>query len=194
MCNLYQITTTVEAMRTLFSAHGGDSPNLASQELFYPDRPAPVVVAEGGGRSLKRMLWGVPPPAGVARPVTNVRNLASPFWRGLLAAPAQRALVPVSAFCEWSEMADPTTGRKKQHWFALRDAPLFAFAGVWRSGEVPRFAFLTCAPNALVGAVHPKAMPVILAEDAADAWLAGEQAAGFQHPYRDALMQEILRD
>lgn len=24
------------------------------------------------------------------------------------------------------------------------------------------FAFLTCAPNAEVGAVHPKAMPVIL--------------------------------
>lgn len=194
MCNLYQITSNVEAMRTLFSARRGDSPNLAADELIYPNRPAPVVVAEGDGRALKLMLWGVPPPAGVARPITNVRNLASPFWRGLLAAPAQRALVPVSSFCEWSDGVDPVTGKKKQHWFALKDAPLFAFAGVWRPGEVPRFAFLTCAPNALVGAVHSKAMPVILAGEAADAWLAGDAAAAFQQAYPEAGMREILQD
>ena len=31
-----------------------------------------------------------------------------------------------------------------------------------RPGEHKLFAFLTCEPNAVVGEVHPKAMPVIL--------------------------------
>ena len=61
-------------------------------------------------------------------------------------------------------------------WFALaEDRPLAFFAGVcttWTStrkvaeGEVTAdlFGFLTTDANAEVGAVHPKAMPVILTE------------------------------
>jgi len=197
MCNLYRLSSPADAIRALFKATGADAPNLPEHARIFPDQAAPVVICEGSERRLVRMLWGVPPPAGVARPITNVRNLASPFWRGLLASPRQRALVPVSAFCEWSAAADPATGRKRQHWFAVREAPLFAFAGVWRSGAgdaPPRFAFLTCAPNALVGAVHPKAMPVILAGDAADRWLNGDPAAGFQQPFADDRMVELPHD
>jgi putative SOS response-associated peptidase YedK len=51
--------------------------------------------------------------------------------------------------------------------------PLALIAGVWthwtlvrrvKEGETTNdlFAFLTCAPNREVAAVHPKAMPVIL--------------------------------
>ena len=32
--------------------------------------------------------------------VTNVRNLASPFWRSMLVNPERRCLVPSSAFAE----------------------------------------------------------------------------------------------
>ena len=59
-------------------------------------------------------------------------------------------------------------------WFAL-DAtrPLACFAGIWtnwtsvrkvKEGETTNdlYAFLTTEPNAEVGAIHPKAMPVIL--------------------------------
>ena len=54
------------------------------------------------------------------------------------------------------------------------------FAGLWvpdwtsirklKDGETTDdlYAFLTCAPNAEVGAIHPKAMPVILTE--AEEW------------------------
>jgi putative SOS response-associated peptidase YedK len=59
-------------------------------------------------------------------------------------------------------------------WFALDDRrPLACFAGIWtnwtsvrkiKEGETTNdlYAFLTTDPNAEVGAIHPKAMPVIL--------------------------------
>ena len=62
--------------------------------------------------------------------------------------------------------------------FDLPAQEVFAFAGVWRpAGEVDRFAFLTTAPNELVGAIHPKAMPMILAPHEYTAWLTGDFAA-----------------
>lgn len=183
MCNLYRLTTTTEAIRDLFRAMEGDVPNLPEAIDIYPGHAAPVVVQEGGRRLLARMHWGLPPPPGGARAVTNVRNLESPFWRPLLGAP-HRALVPASAFAEWTERPEPATGRKRKVWFALRDQSLFAFAGLWRLAEtVPRFAFLTCPPNATVGAIHPKAMPVLLSGAAADAWLEGADARAFQTPF-----------
>lgn len=184
MCNLYRLTTTAQAIRDLFRAIEGEAPNLPPVAEHYPQRPAPVVVATHAGRALARMTWGVPPP-GATRPVTNVRNLASPFWRPLLAAP-HRCLVPASAFAEWSATPDPATGRKAKHWFALRSAPLFAFAGLFRQADGgPRFAILTCEPNPTVAAVHPRAMPVLLTGALADRWLAGADAVAFQQPWPD---------
>lgn len=190
MCNLYRLASSVDAIRRLFEATDADSPNLPATADFYPGRDAPVIIASGTGRrAIGSMRWGVPPPPGARAPVTNVRNLGSPFWRPML-GPESRVLVPVSQFCEWSAAADPATGRKKQHWFGLRKAPLFAFAGIWRAVDaVPHFAFLTCPPNAIVGAVHPKAMPVILDRTLGNGWLEGAPAAGFQHPWPDSDME-----
>ena len=65
-------------------------------------------------------------------------------------------------------------GRRRRHWFALDESrPLACFAGIWtnwtsvrkvKEGETTNdlYAFLTTKPNAEVGAIHPKAMPVIL--------------------------------
>ncbi len=185
MCNLYRLTTTTEAIRNLFRALEGEFPNLPPQSEHYPDRAAPVILATATGRALARMVWGIPPPPGVARPVTNIRNLSSPFWRPLLGG-AHRCLVPASAFAEWSAAPDPATGRKAKRWFALRSTPVFAFAGLWRtSADGPRFAFLTCQPNATVAAVHPRAMPVLLAGPSADQWLAGADARALQRPWPD---------
>ena len=170
MCNLYRMTSNTEAIARLFKVdtHGV---NLPAFPAIYPDREAPVVRQDAGGvRHLDVMRWGFPPPPGVARPVTNVRNLSSPFWHGALAC-----LVPVTAFSEWSAAPDPATGKKRIHWFGMADPAdvPFAFAGLWRSqpGEMSRMAFLTCAPNALVGAIHPKAMPVIVPHDRYADWL-----------------------
>jgi putative SOS response-associated peptidase YedK len=86
------------------------------------------------------------------------------------------------------------TGRKAKVWFGLHDAPLFAFAGIWRPGdERPYMAFLTCPPNATVGAVHPKAMPVMLRPEDYGRWLDSERvdACELARPFDDAEMLRI---
>ena len=194
MCNLYRMTSNAQAIAELFRAETGGR-NLPAMSEIYPDQAAPVVVAESAGRALEMMRWGWPPFGDIKRPITNVRNLASHLWSSALADPARRCLVPVTAFSEWSAAPDPQTGRKRKHWFDLPENPLFAFAGLWRPTEDgPRFAFLTCAPNTVVGRVHPKAMPVILrAGEACERWLSadGTGAAAMQVALEDALMREI---
>ncbi|OYW50426.1 MAG: DUF159 family protein [Novosphingobium sp. 28-62-57] len=195
MCNLYRMTSNVQAIAQMFGPVANAQLNLPAFHEIYPDAEAPVLIARAQQRRLGLMRWGWPPFGDIKRPVTNVRNLASPMWRSALEDPSRRCLVPVTQFSEWSATPDPATGRKRKHWFALNDQPLFAFAGLWRStAEGPRFAFLTCAPNATVGRIHPKAMPVILASaEAAHQWLTaeGDIAAQMQHPFPDALMHEI---
>ena len=200
MCNLYRMTTNADAMRQLFGPLETGGANIAVMDEIYPEALAPVIVtaAAGGLRRLETMRWGWPPFGEIKRPITNVRNLASPMWRSALADPARRCLVPATAFSEWSAAPDPATGKKRKHWFALADDSMFAFAGLWRpTADGPRFAFLTAAPNATVGAVHPKAMPVLLTPGAlADAWLAvdGPSAAAMQQPFPDAKMRELASE
>lgn len=174
MCNLYSMTSNAEAIRRLFAVTEGGFANLPPQGEIFPGQSAPVVRAEGAGRRLEMMAWGFPPPpAAGSRPVTNVRNLASPFWRTALSRPDRRCLVVADAFAEWE--GEP--GRKRKRWFVVDGGQPFAFAGLWRpTPEGPRMAFLTCEPNALVAPIHPKAMPVIL--DPADhgVWLGAPMA------------------
>ncbi len=173
MCNNYRLRgaaiAIAEAMGIPFEA----DIMLTPQDLF-PKRPALVVRQGTAGREAALVQWGFPPPAGVRGPVTNVRNLASPFWRHALATPARRCLIPASEFCEWEGEA----GAKRQRWFRLPSQPIFAFAGIWRplAGDMlgeggGAFAMLTCEPNALVAPIHPKAMPVILHEEDYTRWL-----------------------
>jgi putative SOS response-associated peptidase YedK len=166
MCNLYTMTASVDELRRVFGAFDGDRSNLPPFGDIYPGKPAPVLrSAEGGALKLEVIDWGFPGPAAAkGRPVTNVRNLASPFWRSAIDRPDRRCIVPVTRFCEWTAEPDPETKRKRKVWFGLHehDDPVFAFAGIWQPGEErPYMAFLTCEPNQLVGEVHPKAMPVM---------------------------------
>lgn len=198
MCNLYSMTATVDEMRRLFGAFDGDTSNLPARDEIYPGHQAPVLRRkEGGGLVLDSMTWGFPGPAAAgSRPVTNVRNLSSPFWRSALNSPARRCIVPVTRYCEWTQAPDPATGRKSKIWFGLADEeePLFAFAGLWRPGEdTPFMAFLTCEANATVGAVHPKAMPVMLGAREAHIWLDGstQDACALATPFADESMRRI---
>lgn len=195
MCNLYRITSNVEAMRRLFTVDPASSPNLPAFNEIYPDRDAPVIrTATVGAREFAVMRWGFPPPIAASRPLTNVRNLASSFWRTALSRPDRRCIVPVTAFSEWTAEPDPATGRKRKVWFDLPAQEVFGFAGLWRpAGEVDRFAFLTTEPNELVGRIHPKAKPMILAPDEYDAWLTGDFAAvcAMSDPYPDNEMRII---
>ena len=90
MCNLYRMTANVDEMRRLFGPFDGDRDNLPLFDEIYPNYRAPVLRRNGsGGLKLEMMTWGFPgPQASGGRPVTNVRNLTSPFWRSALKDPA----------------------------------------------------------------------------------------------------------
>ena len=70
MCNLYSMTTNVEAIRRLFQvdASNDKSGNLPAMPGFYPDYAAPIVRNGDGGRELTMALRHVLLARGVAGP------------------------------------------------------------------------------------------------------------------------------
>lgn len=209
MCNLYSMTRPQDEARHLFHVHTDHTGNLRSLPAVFPDYEAPVVRNAKAGREMLMMRWGIPGPKQYGEhPVTNVRNVKSAHWRPWL-KPEHRCLVPVTSFSEYAD----TKPKKTPVWFALSDdRPLFAFAGIWRPWTGVRgtkrenpdrveeehllFSFLTTEANGVVGPVHQKAMPVLLAkEDEWSAWLEAptEEALKLQRPLPNNMMQEVAR-
>lgn len=200
MCNLYSMTKSREALVAITRSMRDQTGNQPPLPAIFPDQLAPVVrTGEDGAREVLNMRWGFPPPPGAgARPVTNVRNLNSSYWRAWM-APAYRCVAPVTSFVEYTDSTP-----KIAHWFALgADRPLFFFAGLWRpwrgvrgkeDGEHRLYSILTTAANELVAPIHAKAMPVLLTADHLDTWLnaPADKAMALAKPFPAREMQIVL--
>ncbi|UCI22553.1 SOS response-associated peptidase [Mesorhizobium sp. B2-1-8] len=192
MCNLYNITTTQEAIRQWTRALRDVIGNLEPSVDIYPNQPGPVVRnSSDGKRELAKLLWGLPTPPERMKGkadygTTNVRNLQYSHWQQYVGI-EHRCVVPVTSFAEPSPNAndkDPETGIQRNYWFARdENRSLFFFAGFWTRwrgvrkvkdgpGDFELYAFMTTKPNALIAPIHDKAMPVILTTlDETETWL-----------------------
>jgi putative SOS response-associated peptidase YedK len=114
MCNLYSITRSQEAIRRAFRVMRDRVGNLPTLPGIFPDTMAPVVRnARDGERELAMMCWGFPSPPNIGTvPVTNVRNLKSPYWRGWLKA-EWRCLLLATSFCGPSRVVSATIGPQR---------------------------------------------------------------------------------
>jgi putative SOS response-associated peptidase YedK len=210
MCNIYSLTKGQAAIRELTGSMTDDTGNLPPLPGIFPDYAAPIVRNQTGGRELMMARWGMPSPAFALKGrisdsgITNIRNTASPHWRRWLGA-EHRCVVPFTSFSENEHLPD---GTKPPVWFALDETrPLACFAGIWirwtsvrkvKEGETTNdvFGFLTTEPNAEVGAIHPKAMPVILrTREEIDLWMTEpwSDAARLQRPLPDATLMIVAR-
>ncbi|MCZ4345523.1 SOS response-associated peptidase [Devosia neptuniae] len=143
---------------------------------------------------------------------TNVRNIFDPVkgrwnqhwnrWMGV----ENRCVVPFTSFSEFDGTIHE--GKKRgDTWFALDESrPLAFFAGIWVEGwtsvrkvktgveTADYFGFLTSEPNDVVGAIHPKAMPVILTKpEEVEMWLSApkDEAIQLQRPLPDGVLDIV---
>jgi len=174
MCNLYTATKSAAEVAALFRATQSNQFNIP--EDILPGRPGMVVREEEGERILQSMVWGFPlrlktmKPESKPKPVNNIADLQKPMWIGLARKPEWRCLIPVTAFAE----AEGPKGSKTRTWFAVRDEPIFAWAGLWRKsiewGDVYAGVMTDC--NEAIRPVHNR-MPVLLHAEDYEQWLHG---------------------
>jgi putative SOS response-associated peptidase YedK len=208
VCNLYSLTKGQQAIRELAGAMSDRTGNLPPLPGIFPDYRA--LRNQPEGRELTMARCGMPSPVFALKGrnsdsgVTNIRNVKSPHWRRWLGV-GHRCVVPFTSFSENETLSD---GRKPPLWFAFDETrPLAFFAGIWtrwisvrkvKEGETTNdlFGFLTTEANTEAGAIHPKAMPVILTRrQEIDLWMTApaEDALRLQRPLADGALMIVAR-
>jgi putative SOS response-associated peptidase YedK len=158
MCNLYSMTTNVEAIRRLFGvvAANDRTGNLPAMPGIFPDYPAPIVRNGSKGRELATARWGMPSSQRALMEATKKRaqkleakgeqvdfkellrmepDGGTTNIRNVNSAhwkrwlvPDHRCLVPFTSFSDY----DTIDCKKVPVWFARDESrPLLCFAGLW---------------------------------------------------------------
>lgn len=154
MCFAFQIKANFKEVAEFFELQ-----SKALQEYqadLFASKPALTIMPQ---RVPTVLSWGFQHPT-LKKKVINARSetvAKNPLFRSAFAK--NRCLIPATGFLEW--------GADKCKYLIQLEDPLFAFAGIWRAGEV---TMLTCEPNEFMSTIHDR-MPVILPRRSYDRWL-----------------------
>ena len=154
MCFAFQIKANFQEVADYFELQ-----SQALQEYqadLFASKPALTILPH---RVPEVLSWGFQHPT-LKKKVINARSetvAKNPLFRSAFAK--HRGLIPATGFLEW--------GTDKCKYLIQLDEPLFAFAGIYRAGEV---TMLTCEPNEFMSTIHDR-MPVILPRRSYDRWL-----------------------
>lgn len=144
--------------------------------IVHPREPGWVVRQVDGKRVLDQMTWGFPVylrgKAGQmlkAKPVNNARfDKLGAYWKRWAANPENRCLIPATAYAE----AEGPAGAMMTTWLSVKDAPVFAWAGLWRPTDEwgDSYTGVMTDPAPELMRIHDRA-PVILDPEDWDIWL-----------------------
>lgn len=140
-----------------------------------PTDRMPVILQRGERARAQLLPFGFPAAgrAGNKRPqlLANARIetlLDKPSFRE--ATHSRRCLIPADGFYEWETQGSV----RLPHYFHLRDAQPFYFAGLWQQADAPDeplgFVIVTTTANTLLQPIHDR-MPVILGPNSSRTWL-----------------------
>lgn len=178
MCSHYELNVPEREINREFEIEDIQDDFGYEQRLKIAPTQEVVIIVESGTRFIDICRWGLIPhwakDLKSSKPLINARSesiLEKPSFRDSFRE--RRCLIPASGFFEWKDVG---TKKKQPYRFALKDKPLFAFAGIWTTwrknteDEIRSCSMLTTSANELVGQVHDR-MPVIIPKAFYDEWL-----------------------
>ncbi|MBT8132008.1 MAG: SOS response-associated peptidase [Gammaproteobacteria bacterium] len=179
MCGRFAFYSPAEAVSRLFSVE--DPPQIEPRYNIAPTQFVPIVRDhEDEPRTVSMLRWGLLPfwakDKSIASRLINARAetvAEKPAYRDSFKK--RRCIVPVNGFYEWVKQ-----GSSKQPYFISQggDEP-FGLAGLWSTWRdkknedeiIETFTIITTTANEAIAALHHR-MPVVLATDDYDEWLA----------------------
>ena len=180
MCGRFAFYSPAEATAALFGAAG--SLDIGPRFNIAPTQDiAAVRVAEDEGRELVALRWGLVPfwaqDPGIGNRMINARAetvAEKPAFRA--AYRHRRCLVLADGFYEWHREGSV----KIPYFISLANEEPFAFAGLWEQWHsketdesLQTATLITTQANGFLAPLHHR-MPVILENDRAERWLAGD--------------------
>lgn len=181
MCGRFTRHLTWSQIHDLYRITEGAALNVPARSDIRPTTDVLIVRRTAMGREAKNVRWGLVPPYFKTPDVKKFINhnartdkIASgmKWWRQPFDA-GRSCLIPASGYYEWKAVSDAPKAKKQRYYFTARSGAPLAFAGLWETNaEFGESAtMITTEPNAVAAEIHDR-MPVILAPEAWDEWLA----------------------
>ncbi len=180
MCGRFAFYSPAEATAALFGVN--DVPELKPRFNIAPTQSiAAVRLGSEESREVALLRWGLVPfwakDPSIGNRMINARAetvAEKPSFRA--AYRKRRCLILADGFYEWRKEADGKT----PYFISLAADEPFAFAGLWEDwhakdadDSLQSTAIITTAANDFMSQLHHR-MPVVLQQNAADRWLAGD--------------------